>query len=451
MKQALVFADRLGEELVPLNEHYAPAMLPVAGHPVLEYTLDRLQSAGVEEVFLVVPAGDTQIRNYFEGGVRWSLTIHYLSARADDTPDRVRLRLGNALEAPFAALRGDVWRCPSSIKLDDSAPFCGLSERARNQYELWCNTSNSLQALAWQKPTGQASLSESPRGRIYGLVSLVDYHQLATASADPAWWPVAHRRAGSGLYSGALSRVHPASYRNGHSCIGDFSLIELGAELSGLNAVGHHCFVARGAALNNAVVLDNTFVGAGMRVENAIVIQQRIIRVDLNATLDIQDAFFLAPSRTKRTTELLYRSFERLLAVILLGLSLTASLMRGADQNYLTRFEVRRALRQTLAGRLALFGRPQSSRISDQLNHEDCPWLTQFQSISVGALSPAALAYPGAKDPVLLSLAEIELYAPLSLRALLKQGLRAIIAGLHPALKRSQPAEPIALTEDVRL
>ncbi|MBU2955905.1 sugar phosphate nucleotidyltransferase [Marinobacter sp. F3R08] len=429
MKQALVFADRSGDELFPLNEHFSPAMLPVAGHPVLEYTLDRLQSRGIEQVFLIVPANDTQIRHYFETGVRWSLSIQYLSARSDDTPDRVRARLGGSLNAPFAALRGDVWRSPSSSGQDESAPYCGISEGYRNQYELWHNTNNSLEALVWEKTAGQSTESTSSQCGFRGLTSLTEYHQLATASADPGWWPSSAGRS-EDLRSGALTRVHPVSLRDGFSCVGDFSMIELGAELSGLNSIGNHCFVARGAALKNAVILDNTFVGAGMRVENAIVVQQRVIRVDLNATLDIRDSFFLAPNRSKAAKNTIYQLLERVLAgLLLIAGFITSRIRQEPRRQSLERVQAHQDLKHALLGKIRLFGRPQSSRISDQLAGENYPWHEQFQNLPIGALSPASLVYPDATDPVLLSLAEIELNDRSSLRTLLKRGFRTMFVG----------------------
>ncbi|WP_394494346.1 sugar phosphate nucleotidyltransferase [Shewanella sp. ENK2] len=52
--QAIVFANRTGNELAPLNQQYCPALLPVANKALVEYTLEDLASAGVTDVKLVI-------------------------------------------------------------------------------------------------------------------------------------------------------------------------------------------------------------------------------------------------------------------------------------------------------------------------------------------------------------------------------------------------------------
>ena len=51
---ALIFADRIGQELEPLNERTCVALLPVVGKPVLEHTLEALVAAGVREAVIAL-------------------------------------------------------------------------------------------------------------------------------------------------------------------------------------------------------------------------------------------------------------------------------------------------------------------------------------------------------------------------------------------------------------
>ncbi|WP_417536689.1 hypothetical protein [Methylophaga sp.] len=425
MKQALVFADRLGEELSPLNDHYCPAMLPVSGCPVLEHNLAYLQHAGVEQVFLVIPNGNTSIQNYFESGARWSLDIRYLSARASDSADRVRVRLGSWLEAPFMAIRGDVWRSGLTSISEDAAPYCGLSDQQGNQYELWHNDQNSLDTLNWSN----SSLPTLPQSRHSSyfdpLCHLNDYHQLVMSR-------VRHESSMAPLDLGAQTRVHPMSVTDGTTTVGDFSCIEIGAQLSGINSVGRHCFIARGASLKNTVILDKTYVGAGMSLENAIAVKQRVIRVDINASLDINDSFILASNRDPWLQQMAYRATERALAVVLLVMAgLVSALSLGLYAHSVASRDNRAALYSALTGKLRLFGRAPCTDEMSPLSG-DYPWAAHYNKLEPGALSPAKLVYPGTKDTVLLSLAEIELCKTDSWKALLVNSFRAIRGMIRP-------------------
>ena len=52
--QVLIFADRLGQELQPLTERTAVALLPVVGKPVLEHALEMVAAAGLREALVAI-------------------------------------------------------------------------------------------------------------------------------------------------------------------------------------------------------------------------------------------------------------------------------------------------------------------------------------------------------------------------------------------------------------
>ena len=440
MKQALVFADRNGEELAPLNETYCPAMLPIAGRPVLEYTLAALQAEGIEQVFIVVPSGDATIRTYFESGARWSLELQYLTAREMDTPDRIRASLGRSLQIPFVAMRGDVWRQSVRRLSDVAAPYSSLSETGHNQYELWDSDANSLQSLAWKIQPSVLSGAGQQFSEFSSLVELTEFHRVTVyAAVRPASSPFAAETSDN-LRVGAQTNVHPVCLSDGATTVGDFSCVELGAELSGTNVIGSNCFVARGAYIKNSVILDNTFVGAGMRVENAIVAQHKVIRIDLNAALEVTDSFFLAPNQTGWLKRLTFTTLERVVILLLLVVSSVAPILAGTNRRSpLQKTGIQAALLKAFTGRSRLFGRIDESPAITQDSGVRYPWEAQYTNIRSGVLSPAELAYPEASDAVLLSLAEIEHDKPECIRALLKNACRAILSLTGSGKKSTHP------------
>lgn len=56
-------------------------MLPLYGKPVLEYILNGLKYAGLEEIIMVVGYKKEQIINYFKKGKEWGVDVEYIEQR----------------------------------------------------------------------------------------------------------------------------------------------------------------------------------------------------------------------------------------------------------------------------------------------------------------------------------------------------------------------------------
>ena len=51
---AMIFAAGLGTRLKPLTDTMPKALVPVAGKPLLQHTLEKLQGAGITDVVINV-------------------------------------------------------------------------------------------------------------------------------------------------------------------------------------------------------------------------------------------------------------------------------------------------------------------------------------------------------------------------------------------------------------
>ena len=54
IKKAMVLAAGYGTRLKPLTDRVPKPLVPVAGKPMIQYALDRLQACGIEEVIINV-------------------------------------------------------------------------------------------------------------------------------------------------------------------------------------------------------------------------------------------------------------------------------------------------------------------------------------------------------------------------------------------------------------
>jgi dTDP-glucose pyrophosphorylase len=75
---ALIMAGGKGERLRPYTEHVPKPMLKIGDKPIIEYTIDRLISFGIAEIYISVKYLKEQIMTYFGDGSSKGINIHYI-------------------------------------------------------------------------------------------------------------------------------------------------------------------------------------------------------------------------------------------------------------------------------------------------------------------------------------------------------------------------------------
>jgi N-acetyl-alpha-D-muramate 1-phosphate uridylyltransferase len=75
--QAVILAGGLGTRLLPITQTTPKAMIPICGRPFLEYQLTLLRTHGIIDVVLCVGYLGEKIKDYFEDGSRFGLSIRY--------------------------------------------------------------------------------------------------------------------------------------------------------------------------------------------------------------------------------------------------------------------------------------------------------------------------------------------------------------------------------------
>jgi N-acetyl-alpha-D-muramate 1-phosphate uridylyltransferase len=110
MKAMLLAAGR-GERMRPLTDRCPKPLLPVAGKPLAAWQLERLASAGVDEVVINVAWLGEQIRDGLGDGAGFGLRIHYSAEPwpALETGGGIFQALPWLGDAPFLLVNGDVF------------------------------------------------------------------------------------------------------------------------------------------------------------------------------------------------------------------------------------------------------------------------------------------------------------------------------------------------------
>ena len=348
---ALIFADRIGQELEPLNERTCVALLPVVGKPVLEHTLEALVAAGVREAVVALSPFADEVRAVLGDGSRWGMRLDYVLTRGEEDPDAIVERYGKHLPTELLALRGDVLR---GAALGEFLHRAGQTEgpvvygRATGASISLClhraSGQGGLEPLRWTRealPLESAwPVIELPTGVLNRLDTLQAYHR-ANLDAAVGRFPgliVPGRQVALGLTVGIRSKVSPRSLRQGIAFVGSYCRVEASAEFYGEVVIANDVIIDQHAILRDSVVLPDTYIGELVDVQNAIVQGNQLIRVDTGAVLPVVETFLLANLREVTLSGALAEPFNRLLGLLLLALSLplwplalAAALTRNPD------------------------------------------------------------------------------------------------------------------------
>lgn len=77
----MIFAAGLGSRLKPLTDTMPKAMVPIAGHPMLEHVILKLKAAGFTEIVINIHHFGDQILDFLKVNENFGLTIHISDER----------------------------------------------------------------------------------------------------------------------------------------------------------------------------------------------------------------------------------------------------------------------------------------------------------------------------------------------------------------------------------
>ena len=115
--KAVVLAAGKGERLMPLTENRPKHLLPIGGKPLLEWILEGMVGAGVDEALLVTHYMEEQIKGYFGDGKRLGLELSYVrQEEMRGTADAFRMAEDFAGGEEFLGVYGDLFLPPEGFE-----------------------------------------------------------------------------------------------------------------------------------------------------------------------------------------------------------------------------------------------------------------------------------------------------------------------------------------------
>ncbi len=303
--KTIIFADRAGHELDPVCQHVCPALLQIAGKPVLEHTIEDLAGNGLTDVTLVVGPHAADIQKTIGGGDRWGIRVRYASSRSGEPAADILRRLETNPGEPFLCLRGDVVRSPMVAEFLASAESMDwrgtLAARAgsRNAWMVLAETeSGNFQMLDPGQVTRDTvgDTVNIRAGKVTALANCDEYFRSALKAASGMFngLIVAGFPAHAKQRLGRFSRAPQPGSRVRHMLVGNYSRLAETVTTQGTVVIGDHCLVDENTHLADCVVLPGTYVGADLEVRHAIIGPGFMIRLDLGVVVPIDDPLWSA-------------------------------------------------------------------------------------------------------------------------------------------------------------
>jgi len=281
--RALLLADRTAGDLEPLVPDLSPALVPVAGKPVIQHCIEDCWEAGIREVLVAVAAGNRSIREELGNGQRFGLAIRYLESSGQQWPGEVLALAGLASEAPLLVARGDVLRGRCARQLLERATgvdgdvVLGLIGARPAGIALLRRRCKGINQLDWSLAGNRAHTPAGPCVDLgdVGLALLDKPADLFDACLDALdgryvdLLPEGRTQPGAAFWLAPRATIARSVHVAGTARIGRAAELHEQVELAGRVEVGDRCVIDAGAQLIDAVVLPGTYVGRGVRLQNA--------------------------------------------------------------------------------------------------------------------------------------------------------------------------------------
>lgn len=115
VKQGVILAAGRGSRIFPLSVHYPKPLLPVLNKPVLEYQIEVMRAAGIDDIVIVIGTLGSDIKTYLANGSKLGVSISYV---VDDNPQGIASSLAKTRDkifGPFALFLGDIFVANADI------------------------------------------------------------------------------------------------------------------------------------------------------------------------------------------------------------------------------------------------------------------------------------------------------------------------------------------------
>ncbi|MFZ1400163.1 MAG: sugar transferase [Candidatus Promineifilaceae bacterium] len=352
--KGLLISTTDGSHLEPLTSKLPQTMLPIANQPVMALAVSVLARHGVKQITAVLQDRPGSVAATFGNGARWGValshetpvphfgTVGIVQAQAswlDDTfvllPADIIIDLDltavlayhRSHNAPVTAVLSPHNPLPTGCFVCDTAVLTQLP--ADPTADLWASLH-----------THNIPFQQYQMNGIYNtLSSFADYHSANLAylhSYQPGdgrshfQHPIydGHPYA-PGVWVGHNPIIHPSVKIVPPLYIGDGCRIGRNVELGPGVVIGDNVILDDEASVRESVILNNTYVGQLVNIDQRIVSQNRLVDVTTNRAIELVDRFLLTENSPTAASDIVRRNLDAAVAAWLIVLLLPVWLLLG--------------------------------------------------------------------------------------------------------------------------
>lgn len=329
--KTIVLLDRIAGNLLPLTANAPLALLPVAGKPLVDYTLELLVEAGIRDALVVTGPFSKEISLHLGYGERWGLRLDYAFSTGDvDVPTLVE-RVSEDSEDELLVVRGDMLRA-MSLEAFLTAARSGthdLRHAAADGHSLGVSYSRACHKGLRALNPGSLSHSHAEdfmvmEGVGYALETLKEFHRanLEISSGRVSGFRRNGREVALGLRVGRHSSMAPKSLEVGTAQIGNHCHIDPSVSIRGDVVIADNVIIDRKVHIENAVIMANSYVGEHVTIKDAIVFGNQLIDIETGASVHIVDAFLLTHLRKVSLTTSISKVMQWWVGILIFILTL---------------------------------------------------------------------------------------------------------------------------------
>lgn len=377
--KTILYATSEVNRLPPLTEEVPAPLLPVLDRPVMSYAIEMLKRQGIREIEVCLYHGPGEIEAYFGDGRRWGVRLNYhllreplgdggtvrrIVPQLDETllllPADILIDLDIQAVSRFHQTQGSALTVVAVDPVPHAEPEQLLTLPA-DQHQLRKDASS---APGWLMPTGVYLLEPPAFGHIptnehwtifpdlWQMLSALDF-PLFTCPHEGYWNGLYSfesyfqaqiellRSSGrmhaedddvpklnfischgheisQGVWCGQKTLIHNSVQVAAPLFVCENSRISKDVRIGPEVVIGRNVVVDEAATLSKALVLDHTYIGRLVDIDQKIVSKNLVIDIHSGEHIRITDRFLLDKNRPEQVDSSIRRIFDGILAAVLL-------------------------------------------------------------------------------------------------------------------------------------
>lgn len=387
--QALLLATGETQKLRPLTERIPSPMLSIINRPIMLYNLLLLGQMGFKHILVSVHSLADRIENYFGNGQRWGLSLEYVLQR-DPLGSAGALRWGKQLlKDDFIVMPADQVadldisqaihqhllhkatatvivqpgsrQASRSLQVEDGKYICAVGSALPDSLS-WADTGIYIfdpSVLEWIPPRQSFDIHQhllpilldkgiqlqacSLPGYCNPLDTFQNYMEAQHVFLKKAlieenafedrvsylYNSLESRQQSQGLWSGKNVRLHPSVKIRPMVSIGSNSWIGREVELGPNAVIGSNVVIDQGATIKDSIILNDTYVGKLVHLENRLVHQSQLVNLYTEEHVQVTDPIMLGKTDSDFIMSRFKRPLEFCLALLFLVGTLPVLLSLG--------------------------------------------------------------------------------------------------------------------------